>query len=186
MNQDRFELLLHGRQETDSIEFKGPMHWSAKTFVKDILAMSNVVDGGVIIVGVTDKKFDCVGLTNEEIESFDIDIMRDQIAPFADPRVVFSIDVKADASNKRYALIEVAPFDEIPVVCAKDGHDVNRGVVYFRSRSQRPASARIGNSSDFREVIETAISRRSRALKRAGFIADSADSYDFDAELGGL
>ncbi len=185
MTPERLEVLLNGAAETDAIEFKAPMSWDKNVFVKDILALSNVIDGGVIIVGVDDTTFVRRGVSIEQGQSFDFDIMRDQIATYADPRVIFSRHLVSDAHGLSYIVIQVSPFEEIPVICARDGHDVKQGTIYFRSRSRRPASARVSNSSDMREVIEVAIARRARQLNRIGF-ASPPPQYDFDAELGGL
>ena len=186
MTPDVLERLIAGRRETDSLDFKGPTSWSVKTFVKDILAMANVIDGGVIIVGVEDKSFNPIGLTEDQIRSFDIDTMKDQVASFADPHVTFHCEALQDGEGRRYIVIEIAPFAEIPVVCSKDFGDVHAGVIYFRSRSGKPASARVRNSSDMREIIEASIARRSQQLNRVGFTAQNYDMYDFDRELSGL
>jgi predicted HTH transcriptional regulator len=186
MTPESLEAALVGAQETDSIEFKAAMNWDAKTFVKDILAMANVIDGGVIVVGVEDKTFARQGLTEQQIETYNIDHMRDQIDPYADPRVIFSKQILNDSEGLRYVVIEVAPFEEIPVICAKDGHDVSAGSIYFRSRSRKPASARVDRAEDMREIVESSISRRYRGLRRAGFIPDLQVNDDLEAELGGL
>jgi predicted HTH transcriptional regulator len=186
MSPEALEALLVGAQETDSIDFKAAMSWDKKTFVKDILALANVIDGGAIIVGVEDGTFARQGLSDEQIDSFDYDIMRDQVAPYADPRVVFSKEVLQDANGMNYVVIEVAPFEEIPVICARGGHDVQEGDIYYRSRSRRPQSARVARADDMREIIETAISRRSRSLRRAGFLAAEEGPPALDEELGGL
>lgn len=99
MTTDRLELLLSGRQETDAIEFKAAIPWKRDTFIKDILAIANVVDGGLIIVGVEDGTFTRQGVRDEIIATYDIDQMRDQIAPYADPRVVFTRQIMEDAQG---------------------------------------------------------------------------------------
>lgn len=186
MTPDRLELLLEGKQETDAVEFKAAIPWDKNTFVKDILALSNTVDGGSIIVGVEDGTFVRQGVGDDLIATYDIDHMRDQIAPFADPRAVFTRHIITDAQGFRYVVIEVSPFDDFPVICARDGLDVHRGVIYYRSRSRRPESARVSNSADMRDIIEASIARRSRQLRRIGFAPEPSGQYDFDAELGGL
>jgi predicted HTH transcriptional regulator len=186
MTPDRLELLLEGRQETDAVEFKAAIPWDKSTFVKDILALANIVDGGSIIVGVENGTFVRQGVGDELIATYDIDEMRDQIAPFADPRVMFTRSVIADTRGLKYVVIEVSSFEEIPVICARDGADVNRGVIYYRSRSRRPESARVSTSADMRDIIEASIARRSRQLRRIGFVPEPGEQYDFDAELGGL
>lgn len=185
MNTQELENLLAGAEETDTLEFKGAVAWNRNLFVKDILAMANVIDGGRIVVGVEDGTFVRQGLSAAQIASFDVDEMRDGIAPFADPRVVFRVECVADAAGLNYIVIEVQPFDDVPVICRRDGADVRAGVVYFRSRTRRPESAAVGNASDMRDIVERAAALSARRLRRTGFVPD-ADGPDYDAELGGL
>jgi predicted HTH transcriptional regulator len=189
MTPEVLESLLQGARETDAVEFKGPMIWDPKALVKDILAMANIVDGGAIIIGVEEgETFERRGLTEEQIASYKSDVMRDQIAPYADPRVIFSRQVLDDATGLHYVVIEVEPFEEIPVICAKGGPDVDEGVIYYRSRARRPESARVARSEDMREIVESAIVRRSRQLQRIGFAPESGADLQqaFDQELDGL
>lgn len=186
MTPDRLELLLDGKQETDAVEFKAAIPWDLKTFVKDILALSNIVDGGSIIVGVEDGTFLRRGVGDDLIATYDIDRMRDQIAPFADPRAVFTRHIITDTRGLKYVVIEVSSFEDVPVICARDGADVHKGIIYYRSRSRRPESARISNSTDMRDIIEASIARRSRQLRRIGVTPEPGEQYDFDAELEGL
>jgi predicted HTH transcriptional regulator len=170
MTPELLESLLQGARETDAVEFKAAISWNRDLFVKDILAMANVVDGGAIIVGVEDGTFARQGLSTEQLATYEPDVMRDQVEPFADPRVIFTFSVVADGNGLKFGVLEVAPFDDIPVICARDGRDVEAGTVYFRSRSRRPESARVKRSADMREIIESAVARRSRALRRIGFV----------------
>lgn len=182
------ESLLEGAQETDAVEFKAAINWNVSTFVKDILAMANIVDGGAIIIGVEDGTFQRQGLTPDQIATYDYDTMRDQIDPFADPHVIFTCQVIQDSNGLSYVVIEVAPFEEMPVICRRDGADVTVGTIYYRSRARRPASARVSRSEEMREIIESAIVRRSSSLRRIGFVPaeETAEKQLFDAELGGL
>ncbi|PXA89507.1 ATP-binding protein [Caulobacter sp. D4A] len=185
MNTDELEALLNGAEETDTLEFKGAMAWDRQSLVRDILALANVIDGGRIVIGVEDNTYARQGLTPEQIATFDAEVMRDQIAPFADPRVVFRRIVAADRQGLQFVIIDVSPFDEGPVICKRDGTEVNAGTIYFRSRTRRPQSARVDNSADMRDIIERAAALAARRLRRLGFVAEQGDQ-DYDAELGGL
>lgn len=186
MTPERLESLLDGGQETAEVEFKGAMSWDRNSLVKDILALSNTVDGGLIIVGVQDGTFLREGVTPAQAGTFSIDVMRDQVAPFADPRVEFGVELIRDKDGLLYVVINVATFDETPVICARDGTDVHKGTIYYRSRARRAESARVSSSTDMRDIIEAAVARRSRKLRRLGFLPPEGEQYDFNAELGGL
>jgi predicted HTH transcriptional regulator len=186
MTSDELEALLEGSEETPTLEFKGPMTWDKHSLAKDILAMVNVPDGGIIVFGIEDETLRRLGLSSDQAASFNQDEMRDQIAPYADPHVVFRCEIVTDRAGLRYAVLQVSPFEEIPVVCRRNGPDVKEGVIYFRSQERRPQSAPVGSSSDMRSIIETSIVRRLRSLRRIGFSEKPALAYDYDAELGGL
>jgi predicted HTH transcriptional regulator len=146
MTTKELEELLQGGAETQTLDFKGACVWSVDTFVKDLLAMANVEHGGRIVVGVEDGTFVRQGVTAAERDSYDVDVMKDQVAPYADPYVEFRVEVVADSTGKEYVVISVAPFDEVPTVCKRDGRDVHKGRIYYRSSVGRPQSAAVGTS----------------------------------------
>lgn len=186
MDTQELEALLTGAEETDTLEFKAAVPWNRNLFVKDILAMANVIDGGRIVVGIEDQTFERQGLTAEQLATYRIEEMRDGIAPFADPRVVFRMDAVADLQGRQFVVIEVSPFEDVPVICHRDGTDVRAGVIYFRNRTRRPESAPVSNSSDMRDMVERAAALSVRRLHRIGFVPDIPDGPDYDAELEGL
>lgn len=180
------ETLLSGAEETDVLEFKAAIPWNRNLFVKDILAMANVIDGGRIVVGVEDGTFNRQGLTPDQLATYSIDAMRDAIAPFAEPRVVFRRDIVTDLAGRAYVIIEVAPFEDVPVICRRDGDDVRAGVIYYRSRTRRPQSAAIASAAEMRDVVERAAALSARRLRRIGFVPDVPVGPDYTRELGGL
>lgn len=186
MDTEEIERILTGAEETDALEFKSAVPWDRNLFVKDILAMANVTDGGRIVVGVQDGSFTRIGLTAGEADSYNIEVMRDQIAPFADPRAVFRVEKATDRLGLLFVVIDVSRFEEIPVICKRDGSDVKAGTIYFRSRTRRPESAPVTNSSDMRDLIELSVVRSAQRLQRIGFVPALQPGPDYDSELGGL
>jgi predicted HTH transcriptional regulator len=186
LDTQAFEAMLDGAEETDSLEFKAAIAWDRNALVKDILAMANIIDGGRIIIGIADGSFQRQGLTEEQLQTYKIDTMRDAVAPFADPRVIFRREVVTDRNGLQYIVIEVSPFEDFPVICCRDGADVTAGTIYFRSRSRRPQSARVASSTEMRDIIERSAALSMRRLARLGFVAKPENTYDYDAELRGL
>ena len=185
MNTVDLEALLDGAEESDVLEFKGPMEWH-QSLIRDILAMANVQDGGRIVIGVADRTYERIGLTAAQVSTYDLEAIQDRVANFADPRVEFRIDFVADRNGLDFVVIDVHSFETIPVVCRRDGADLNKGDIYYRSRTGRPASARVSNSADMRDIIEVAITRSRRRLSGIGFVPMEDARYDYDTELGGL
>ena len=185
MKTEELEALLEGAEETDQLEFKGAMAWHA-SLIKDILALANVRDGGRIIIGIEDVSLVREGLSAEQLATFVPDTLRDRVAEYADPEVVFSVSAAKDRDGLTFVIIDVSPFAEIPVLCKRDGPDLHRGAMYFRTRAAKPQSARVSNSNDMRSIVEQSIARRWSRLQAIGFDAPKPKTYDYDNELGGL
>jgi predicted HTH transcriptional regulator len=183
---DELESRLEGQAETQSLEFKAACSWDVSKLAKDILALSNVQDGGIILIGVSDSTFSRQGVSEEQKASFKVDIMRDQMASYADPHVNFTVQFPVDRYGKEYIAIRVSQFDQIPVICRRDSNDTRAGTVYFRNRNRRVESAAVSNSYDMRDIIQLATVRMMQSLRQAGFEVNSPHDDRFDEELGGL
>jgi predicted HTH transcriptional regulator len=199
MNTEELEIHIQGETESPTLDFKAATLWDVARLAKDILAFSNVQDGGTIIIGIEDGTFIRQGITEAQRNSYKIDIMRDQMTSFADPHVNFSVDFPVDKDGKQYACIRIEPFEEIPVICRKDSADTRAGVIYYRNRNRRVESASVSNSYDMREIIEVATVRMMQKKQRAGFLVNSETMSHqnesealarararLDQELGGL
>ena len=174
MTTEELEAKLEGGTETPTLDIKAACDWNAESMAKDILAMANVQDGGYIIIGVEDGTFARQGITPEQRATYDIDIMRDQIAPFADPRAVFTVDFPRDTNGLEYAVIRVEPFDELPVICARESASTHRGFIYYRNSNARVQSAPVSNAYDMRDIITNATAKMMRRLAAKGFAVEGA------------
>lgn len=189
METDDLEQRLDGGQETPSFEVKGPMPWTPQSLAKDILAMANVRDGGLILIGVEDQTFARLGVSSSDIATYKIDEMRDQMARYADPSVNFAVEFPMDRSGTQYVAIRVASFLEIPVICRRDSADTQAGVVYYRTTNRRVESAPVSSSSDMREIVTIAASRTRSRLQELGWtVNDESKQWrtQLDEELEGL
>ncbi len=188
MTTEELEELLEGAEETDALEFKQAMVWE-DGLVKDILAMANIEDGGRIVIGIEDGTFARQGLSDDQLNSFNGDQIKDVVGGFADPFVEFAISKTPDNDGLMFVVIVVAPFTYTPVICKRDGgrkNELRKGEIYFRSKTRRPCSERISNSSEMRDLLDRATVLRMRHLQGLGLQAVPEKRYDFDRELGGL
>ncbi len=188
MDTDELEALLQGGRETPSLDFKGPCDWSVAGLIKDFLAMANVQDGGRIVVGVEDKTNKRIGVSAAQRSTYEIDKMKDQVAPYADPFVEFEVEFVADSAGLQFVVITVFPFSEMPVVCSRDNGDVHAGRIYYRPQAGRAQSAPVRSSNDLRTILETAIARRLANLQQIGLVPNVEETAEaaFDMELGDL
>jgi predicted HTH transcriptional regulator len=183
MNTEELEILLEGQSENIILEFKADMAWNVQSLAKDILAMSNMPDGGDIVIGIDDKTNSRQGVSIANIETFNYDIMKDQMSSFADPFVEFNIYFPKDSQDKDYVVIRIKSFREIPIICRRNGTEVRGGVVYYRNTNGRPQSSPISNSNDMRDIIELAAVRMMRRKNKIGFTVLDSDKELLDNEL---
>jgi predicted HTH transcriptional regulator len=189
MTESELEQLLDAGHETQSFEVKARMAWNHAKLAKDILALANVRDGGSIVIGIEDQTFARQGVDATTKKTYRIDVMRDQLAKYADPHVAFEVNFLHDSTGLEYAVIEVAPFRDIPVICRADSADTRAGTMYYRNSNRRIESGAISNSYDMRDIILTAVARTQLHLQGVGLQittrTDKVKDY-LDRELGGL
>ena len=179
---------LEGGAETQTFEVKDACDWNVVSLAKDILAMSNVQYGGDIIIGIEDGSFERKGINANQKATYNIDIMKDQLAPYADPHVNFKVNFITDKIGMEYAVITVFPFNEIPVICRKDCKDTKAGSIYYRNNNGRVQSARVSNSYDMRDIITNATVKMMEKINKAGLTVKGATSIEdiLNDELEGL
>lgn len=182
-----FERLVEGSEESQSLDFKGPCSWDIKSLAKDILAFSNVQDGGYIVIGFDDKSFERVGITDEQLATFEQETMQDQVTKYADPFVTFAVHKIVDDNGLKFVVIRVLEFPEVPVVCKADSSDTHQGRIYYRSRRRRPESEAVSNSFDLRDILDRATIKIMAKRKSQGYTTESTEQKSYyDEELGGL
>lgn len=188
MDISEFESIVEGSEESQNLDFKASCNWDIKTLAKDILAFSNVQDGGLIVIGFEDKTFIRTGVDDKIAETYKLETMQDQMANYADPFVNFSVyNNIVDSKGQRFVVIKITEFSEIPTVCRKDSGDVQKGVIYYRGRTRRPESAPVSNSYDMRDILDRAAVKLMVKRQSQGFKVEASDQSAFyKEELGGL
>lgn len=140
--------------------------------------MSNVQEGGTIIIGVIEKKdgsYVRQGIKSEHKSTYSTDIIMDDMSKFADPYVQASVKFVVDKNNTEYVVILVEPFKDVPVICKKDSGDTKKAGIYYRNRDGRPNSALISNSFDMRDLIDRAVIKSSKRAREIGFVLPTSD-----------
>ncbi len=189
MKTEELEEKLEGGAETPNIDFKSACSWNDLTFAKDILAMSNIQDGGYIIIGVKElqnNSFEREGVNEIQKNSYKIDDMRDSMTKYADPHVNFNVYFPNDKTGKQYIVIRVNEFSELPVICRKDSTDTKAGVIYYRNKNRRIESAPVSNSYDMRDIIKLATVKMLQKETKFGFVVKPTAKKKLNDELKGL
>ena len=195
MNEELVELLHLGR-ESRSLDYKATYNWSDPThkgkITKTILAMANITDGGRLVLGVREEngEFFPEGMPDDDFNQLDIDNILSHVNNFADPYVEIELH-RFEHEGRKFAIIRVMEFDEIPIICKRNGEGVREGAVYTRSR-RMPSSVEIPSQTEMREILEMGTTKMMRRIQRtitsAGLVVQSqvTDDEQFDQELGGL
>jgi len=160
--------------EERHLEFKGSIRWDGDIrakITKSIMAFANLKDGGWIVVGKREKEdrtFEITGMSQDDYDSFDSDDIKSFVYARTEPSVDFSVH-KKEYERKKFVLIEVKEFENIPIICKRGfGDIIHSGKIYVRSKG-KPESIPVPSSDEMREIIDIAIDKGvEKYIRRAG------------------
>lgn len=189
-------LIFHGREERN-LEYKQSMSWAeiaTKVKVaKSAMAMANISDGGYIVIGVkkNGEVYEPEGMQEGHADLFKQDDVMEWVNTYADPYVELNVNF-AQREGKRFVVIQIQEFEQLPVVCKKDGEGLKRGDVFTRSR-RKYETARVGSQTEMREILDLAVDKEIRRLRSRGLITSvevvlptESDRQAFERQRGGL
>lgn len=192
---DRAHDALDRCQESQGVDFKESAGWAAmqERIIKTVLGMGNLRDGGLIIVGVSERSpsWELTGISDQDLATYDADNILSATNSFASPHVEMDIVVVKYNDGKRYLAIQVHEFEETPLVCKKNSQSraLLEGAVYARPPGM-PQTTRIQNAAQMHDLLELAAEKRARRIleiaRRVGMVASTPASQLFDRELEGL
>ena len=192
----RVDASLQLLQESRAVDFKQSIKWKDYRikFAETIMAMSNLRDGGIVIIGVSEEDGDWKpkGITNKDLTTYDPDDMIDFVNKYASPVVNFDV-VRHEVDKLQFLIISIREFESEPVVCKRDyKKDLRRGTIYIRPIG-KPETRAIQNAEELRELLDIAVEKKMRRF--AGQIeriygskptSYQHDQEKFDQELGDL
>lgn len=134
MTPDELRELLVLGHEAPGVEFKAPCDRTDKPkfakIVRAVLGMANRRDGGKVVVGIEEgeaAQLSLLGLSSEQLRTWEPDAVAGAIDPYADPFVTVST-ARVSYEGLEYVVLKVSEFEEVPVLCKKDYPDVLRQV----------------------------------------------------------
>ena len=168
MNVNQLREILELAREGRKIEFKRAQLWDDAEFrakvTKTVLAFSNVRDGGTMVIGVeepSDGNFTFVGVDDGVLQTYSEEDVAAHVAEYADPYAKFTLQ-KIPTDGKTFVVLEVAEFDDIPVICKKSGLcNLRKGALYTRSY-RIPESVEVPSQVEMREILEIATEKKVR------------------------
>jgi predicted HTH transcriptional regulator len=193
--QERVHAALDTCVESQSIDFKESAPASAIEYkiIRTAMAMANLRDGGVIVVGASERNasWDLTGVSDDHLATYAVDELTDRINRYASPPISVELVVVPYRGGARFLAIQVREFGETPIVCRRDGavgSGLKQGVVYVRPLGVARTSE-IRAAEDMHDLLDLAAEKRARRIletaRRIGMQAPSPNAQ-FDDELEGL
>src|SRR5436190_2257213 len=192
--KEKVDLALQTCQESQDMEFTESQPWEILRWkvTRAVLAMGNLRDGGIIVIGVSQRhqKWSLRGVRKAHLDTFDFDIISDQVNEYVSPHVDLTV-VLHRWEKKSFVVVAVKEFRHTPLVCKKgrESEKLVQGAVYIRPLGV-PKTTRVMNAQEMHELLELAAEKRSREfLERAGRVGlyrPGSSGQEFNEELKGL
>lgn len=193
--RDRANDALDRCQEERWVDFKESQPWDVLKWriTKTSLAMANLRDGGMIIVGVSERgdKWDLSGILSAHLATYDADNIFDHVAKYASPEISIDLVTHKYRGGEEFLVIQVDEFRETPVVCKRQHgeHKLRAGALYVRP-SGKPRSEEVKNAHQMHDLLELAAEDRARRMLEVSYRigvgpGETASDY-FAAEIKGI
>lgn len=169
---EEIERLIKATGENDNVDAKGPMTWDKQKasagLTKDILAFANSRDGGAIVIGKSENGtggFNFEGLTVDQASSFETTKVATWVNSKCAPPVRLECCTQK-CDGKTYVVIQVAEFDDVPILCTKQYQDIDnngksllrKGALYIRNANAE--SAPLTSVEELRTLIGLATTKQ--------------------------
>lgn len=155
-SRDIADLIAEGH-ETTNLEYKRSAPWPDLRIglIRTVLGMSNTRGGGHIVIGVAEDNgtFNADGMTDANVDSFPTE--EDFLAAvnaFAQPFVAAQLDSR-EHEGKRFTVITVPEFEDIPILCIKSEKKLRQSAFYVRSK-RKPETVELLDQRDQRNFFD--------------------------------
>jgi len=165
--------ILSSPRESRALEFKPSFPWPSKDdllknskaqeAIEATLAMSNLPDGGKIILGVekssqTDNTLICKGVTPEHLQTYDQDVIFNIVRNCGDPEPSFQV-LNVLWNGMNFIVFAVQRFTFTPVISTNWKHlrQDSHSVLFIRT--DKPETKKVTTPAEIREIIELAVER---------------------------
>lgn len=165
--------ILEAPNESRTVEFKPSFSWShriddlqnndkAQEIIKSILAMSNIRDGGKIILGVEKDssvdKYVLKGMEEQDLNTYDQDLIFEHVRNFGEPEPKFQI-LNIEYNNKNFIVFAVQSFIFAPIICHNYRNLRQLDNTSFYIRTDKPETKKITEPWEMREIVDLAIEK---------------------------
>jgi hypothetical protein len=158
--------------------------------------MGNLRDGGIILVGVSqrDGHWNLTGIDEAHLETYDVDLIIDQVHKYVSTHVGLDIVTIAHGDGTNYLAILVREFDQTPLVCKKNGPEkekaaesIREGAIYTRPPG-KPRTSQVTAAEQLHELLQLAAEKRARHIleisTRVGMVSKEMEADRYAYEVG--
>jgi hypothetical protein len=171
-SSDELTRFIEAAGESANIDAKGPMEWdggeASAGLTKDILALANSRDGGVIVVGKAESqpgKFVLTGLSEPQAACFETTKVATWVNNHCSPPINL-VCYRHEHQGRLFVVVAVTEFQDVPVICTKQyelaGKPakvlLRKGAVYVRTANAE--SAPLSTVEEMRGLIGLATTKR--------------------------
>lgn len=196
-SHQRIIAAVERGREWQNVDFKQSETWRNLQWklIKTSMAMANLRDGGLIIIGVKEdnNNFLVTGITPEHLATFDSDVIHDAFAVYSDP------GISVEIFRTSYQRIEVLSFrieglKATPIICKKNGpqgSDIVEATFYIRPAAGRPRTTKVTKVAEMRDVLDIAAEHKAREMVQVFQVLEKVPprvdaNALFNGELEGL
>jgi predicted HTH transcriptional regulator len=135
---------------------------------KHVIGFSNHKDGGYLLIGVEDGTLRPVGLSAEQVGSWDPAKVNLALAPYAAPRPVVQVVRGSLEDGAVLIALRIVPFEEQPLVCVKSIGDergkpiLRTGAIYIRTEGTE--TREVATEAEMRELLGRAYVKKADRL----------------------
>lgn len=187
---DRVVGALDRCQESQAVEFKESAQWDDLKWaiVRTAQGMANLRDGGVIVVGLSERspQWNFTGISESHLATYDVDNVISEVNSYASPDV--SLDIVTVAyRGKKFLAIQVREFSDTPIVCKKDRptDSLEKGAVYIRPTGV-PRTTKVTDATQMHDLLELAAEKRAKRFmetaRRVGILREQDKTFTVDTD----
>ncbi len=194
---ERVVSALDRCQESQAVDFKESAPWAQLKWrvIRTVMAMTNLRDGGVIVIGVSEREEDwnLTGIKDDDLASYDVDDIIDIANKYASPPLSLDVVRVAYTDGTQFLAIQVREFEVTPCVCKRNGPDGSKsfrqGDVYIRPPG-KAQTKKVSCAEEMHDLLELAAEKRARRMietsRRIRFESVAPEISPFEEELEGL
>lgn len=169
LSDEQINEIFSLENETVRVEWKSAEPLDSKSYVSKlacaVMAMANNESGGFVVIGIRESEghdrrrlsFEerLEGVNPEQLPEWNYDNLASKLGEYMQPMARFECH-PVERYGKTFVILSVEEFEDQPIICTRDGTDVQRGALYVRGRA--PIQSRpVQRYEEMRDLLDRAV-----------------------------